>query len=150
MEPADLERLVDRELKTLGPLRAPRTLLPRIMTAVDQTAARPWYSRTWVAWPTAWQVASVVMLAATLAGAAILRPTVEAAISTVTFVAQVRGEVAETTRDVETVTTAMRVVWRTLLAPVVPYAFGLVFLMCAACAIFAAALNQMVFGKALR
>jgi hypothetical protein len=42
------------------------------------------------------------------------------------------------------------VLWRALLAPVVPYAFGVVFLMCVACAVFGTALNHLVFGRALR
>lgn len=150
MEPGDLERLIDAELRKLPPLRAPRALLPRVMAAVAEAAARPWYARAWLTWPVGWQIASVAVLLGTLAGTAMLLPTVEAAFSTLTFVAGVRGEVADTTRDVETATTAFRVLWRTLLAPVVPYAFGLVLLMCAACAIFGAALNHLVFGKVMR
>jgi hypothetical protein len=44
----------------------------------------------------------------------------------------------------------VRVLWNALLAPIVPYAFGLVLLMCVACAVFGTALNHLVFGKALR
>jgi hypothetical protein len=151
MDPADLERLVDRELRALPPPRAPRTLLPRVMAAVEEAAAeQPWYARTWLTWPVGWQIASLVFLFSAIAGAAILWPTVEAAINTLSFVTEVRGDVASTARDVETATTALRVLWRTLLAPVVPYAFALVLLMCAACAIFGTALNHLVFGKALR
>ena len=60
------------------------------------------------------------------------------------------GDVAESAREVEVATTAVRVVWRTLLAPVVPWAFALITLMCAACAVFGTALNRLVFGRAFR
>ena len=150
MDPADLERLIDRELRALPQPRAPRTLLPRVLAAVDEAARQPWYSRTWLTWPVGAQVASVVLLLATLGGAALLLPTVQAAAGALTFVADVRGDVAERARDVEVATTALRVLWRALLAPVVPYAFGLVLLMSVACAIFGTALNHLVFGKALR
>ena len=62
----------------------------------------------------------------------------------------VRGDVAESAREVEVATTAVRVLWRTLLAPVVPWAFALITLMCAACAVFGTALNHLVFGRAFR
>ena len=150
MDPADLERLVDRELHRLPQPRAPRTLLPRVMAAIEQSAQRPWYARTWLTWPVGWQVASVIVLLGTAAGAAMLLPTVMSAASALTIVADVRGDVAETAQDVEVATTAVRVLWRALVAPVVPYAFGLVLLMCVACAIFGTALNHLVFGKALR
>jgi hypothetical protein len=150
MDPADLERLVDRELRALPPPRAPRTLLPGVMAAVDALSRRPWYSRTWLTWPAAWQAVSVVMLLAAVAGGAMLLPSVREAMNALTFVADVQGDVAARARDVEVATTAVRVLWNALLAPVVPYAFGLVLLMGAACAVFGTALNHLVFGKALR
>ena len=150
MDPADLERLIGEELRRLPAPRAPRTLVPRVMAAVDAAARTPWYARTWLTWPVAWQVASVVILLATVAGAALLLPTMRTAASALTFVTGAQNPVADTARDVEVAATAARVLWRTLLAPVVPYAFGLVLLMCAACAVFGTVLNHLVFGKALR
>jgi hypothetical protein len=149
MDPADLERLIDRELQQLPAPRAPRALLPRVMAAVEQ-AQRPWYTRAWLTWPAGWQIASVLLLLAVVAGGMALLPAVQSAVDALAFVTDIRGNVAETARDVEGATTAVRVLWRTLLAPVVPYAFGLVLLMCAACAVFGTALNHLVFGKALR
>ena len=149
MDPADLERLIDRELRMLPPPVAPRTLLPRVMTAV-QAAQRPWYSRAWLTWPLGWQAASVAVLFAVLAGIAVIGPPLQAAASTLPFVSSVRDDVADRARDVEVATTTVRVLWRALIAPIVPYAFGLVFLMSAACALFGTALNHLVFGKALR
>ncbi|MNC85382.1 hypothetical protein D3C83_09780 [compost metagenome] len=122
------------------------------MAAVDAAPAleQPWYSRAWRTWPLGWQAAALVLLLAALGGAAAAAPAVQAALDAVPLVSSVRAEVADTARSVETTTTALRVLWRTLVAPVVPYAFGLVTLMCAACALFGTALNHLVFGKALR
>jgi hypothetical protein len=150
MDPADLERLIDRELRRLPPPRAPRTLMPRVMAAVDEARHRPWYSRAWLTWPAGWQVASVLLLLGVAGVSAMWLPGAFAAANALTFVSDVRGNVSETARDVEVATTAVRVLWRALLAPVVPYAFGLVFLMCVACAVFGTALNHLVFGRALR
>ena len=150
MDPADLERLIDRELRALPPPPAPRTLLPRVMAAVDASRHQPWYSRAWRTWPIGWQVASVALLVGVVAGAAALLPALRSAATALSVVAGLGGGVAETTRDVEVATSAVRVLWRTLVAPVVPYAFALVSLMCVACAVFGTALNHLVFGKALR
>ena len=143
MDPADLERLIDRELRALPPPRAPRALLPRVMAAVDDAARRPWYMRPWLQWPVTGQLASALVLIGVVAAGGVLLPQLRAAVSTFGFV-------ADSTRDVEVATTTMRVLWRTLLAPVVPWAFGLLTLMCAACAVFGTALNHLVFGRAFR
>lgn len=150
MDPAELERLIDAQLRRLPAPRAPRSLLPRVMAAVDGPAARPWYARAWLTWPAASQAASVALLAAIVVAGVVLVPTAQSALGALSLVADLRGEVDETTRQVESVATAARVVWRALLAPVVPYALALMLLMCAACAVFGTALNHMVFGKALR
>jgi hypothetical protein len=150
MDPVDLERLIDRELRRLPAPAAPRTLLPRVMGAVRAAEPQPWFSRAWRTWPPAWQIVSMVLLFAALGGAATLAPIAQAALNDIPFVSTMRAEVAATAESVETARTTMRVLWRALVAPVVPYAFGLVTLMCAACALFGTALNHLVFGKALR
>jgi hypothetical protein len=150
MDPADLERLIDRELRALPAPRAPRALLPRVMAAANAAAQRPWYSRAWLDWPVGWQLASALVLIGVVAGGSVVLPQVRDAVETISFVADVRSDVASSAREVETATTAVRVLWRTLLAPVVPWAFGLVTLMCAACAVFGTALNHLVFGRAFR
>ena len=68
MNPIDLERLVDAELKRLPAPRAPRTLLPRVLAAVEaqQRHAKP--ARGWALWPRAWQFAGGVVMAAVLIG----------------------------------------------------------------------------------
>jgi hypothetical protein len=63
-----LEAAVDRELKALPNLRAPRTLLPRVMAAIDQRAVLPWYRRAWQTWPMALQVVSMLILLGIFSG----------------------------------------------------------------------------------
>jgi hypothetical protein len=70
MNPDDLEHLVEERLRRLPALRAPRTLLPRVMAAV-QLAAHPWYTRSWFTWPRVWQVASTLALLVVVAGISI-------------------------------------------------------------------------------
>jgi hypothetical protein len=149
MDPVDLEQLIHRELQKLPPPRAPRTLMPRILAAVSD-ARRPWYARAWLTWPVGWQLASAALVMAIIAGSAVVLPQLRAAATTLTFIADVRGDVAESTSSIQGAATAVRVLWRAIVAPVVPYAFGLITLMCAACAVFGTALNHLVFGKAFR
>ncbi len=79
MPPGDLEDVVDRALKELPAPRAPRTLLPRVMAAIESGRAEPAPARTprarpWVTWPLAWQVASVAVVIALGLGVARLWP----------------------------------------------------------------------------
>ena len=62
MNPTDLETLVDRELRRLPALRAPHTLLPRVLAAVQRWSQRPWYARAWFTWPIGGQIASAAAL----------------------------------------------------------------------------------------
>lgn len=62
----DLEKLLDRELRSLPTPRAPETLMPRVMAAIAARAALPWYQRTWFEWPRGWQVASAALTVAFL------------------------------------------------------------------------------------
>src|SRR5262245_32986514 len=64
----DLECQVDRTLKRLPEVSAPRTLLPRVLAAVRARAALPWYRQSWQAWPMPLQVATIFLLVASFAG----------------------------------------------------------------------------------
>jgi hypothetical protein len=57
-----LEASVWRELDALGELSAPPALANRILAAIEQRAAAPWYRQSWVAWPFALRVASLTGL----------------------------------------------------------------------------------------
>src|SRR5262245_29328046 len=63
MEFDDLERLVERELKRLPAPRAPETLLPRVMLAVQSARAAQPPVREWMTWPVSWQMASLAAVA---------------------------------------------------------------------------------------
>ena len=63
-----LEERLDRELKELPELQAPPALAARILSAVSRRAARPWYRRSWQAWPVTLQAASLPILLAMFGG----------------------------------------------------------------------------------
>ena len=68
LTPDDLERLVDRALAELPTPRAPRSLRPRVLAAVEPV---PIVGRPWFTWPWPLQAAAVlgaVALALGLAG----------------------------------------------------------------------------------
>jgi hypothetical protein len=148
MDPTDLERLVGRKLRQLPVPRAPSTLLPRVMTAVEHWTRRPWYARAWLTWPLAWQIVSLAALVLIVGGGAVLVPTALAAAGDAmsTLVLGVKGEVAGTAHQVDAAINAGRVLWRALLEPLVAYAFAVVMLMCAACAAFGAALGRVALA----
>jgi hypothetical protein len=149
MRPVDLETLIGRELRRLPMPRAPHTLLPRVLAAVQAWAERPWYERAWFTWPVGLQIASIAALILILGGGAVLLPrtiaVAGAAASSVT--GRVMEDVAPVTELAEATTNAARVIWRVLLAPVVVYAFAMVLLMWLACAAFGAALTRVVFER---
>jgi hypothetical protein len=123
----DLEAHVGRELRRLPAPAAPHTLLPRVLAAVEAWARRPWYTRAWFTWPIGWQVASILALVIAAAGLWMLPPAPPSFVVT---------------------TTAGRVLWRTMVEPFLAYAFGVVVLMCLACAAFGAALSYVFVERA--
>jgi hypothetical protein len=150
MDPIDLERLADVRLQRLPQPRAPQTLLPRVMAAV-RAAARPWYQRAWFTWPAAWQTLSVVALVSIVIGLGLWLPaldtTVDARVNEV--VAPVTTPVAEAVAGVQALATAAHVFWRAV-QPAAGLLLVLVLVMCAACAVFGAALTRVALGGALR
>ena len=57
-----LEACVRRELEALNELPAPPALANRIMRAIEQRAAAPWYRQSWSVWPVELRVASLTVL----------------------------------------------------------------------------------------
>lgn len=147
MHPVDLETLVDRELRQLPALRAPHTLLPRVLAAVQQWSQRPWYARAWFTWPVAAQIASAAALVLIVVGSALLIAGAQIAVDETS--ARLLSRVAPLAQGAEATVNAARVVWRALIAPLLVYAFGLVVLMCLACAAFGTALNHVAFRRAV-
>ncbi len=64
----ELECQVDRALKRLPEVTAPRTLMPRVLAAVRARAALPWYRQSWQAWPMPLQVATIFVLVVSFGG----------------------------------------------------------------------------------
>ena len=60
-----LEQQVDKELKALPQLRAPDTLILRVLRAIESRANLPWFRRAWHTWPKGLRLVSFVMLAST-------------------------------------------------------------------------------------
>jgi hypothetical protein len=150
MERDDLERLIDERLRLLPTPAAPPALAARILRDAEQWAASPWYTRAWVTWPVGWRLASVAATVAMLAGFVMLLPAVTQSSSAVVAgaVEGLTRRAAPTTERAELAVTAVRVVWRALVAPIVPYALGLVMVMFLACGLAGTALSYLVFGKA--
>jgi len=150
MDGADLERLVDRELRRLPLPRAPQTLLPRVMAAVEARVRAPWYRRPWRTWPIGWRLASAAACAVVVAAAPVALPLqpVEQAVRAAAASEAVRDATALAAR-IEAATSAMWLLWRVLVQPLVPFAFALAMLMCLACAAFGLALNYVAFGRTL-
>jgi hypothetical protein len=147
MHPVDLETLVDRQLRQLPALRAPHTLLPRVLAAVQQWSQRPWYARAWFTWPAAAQIASAATLILIVVGSALLITNVQIVVDETS--ARLLSGVAPLAQRAAATINAARAVWRALVEPLLVYAFGLVVLMCLACAAFGTALNHVVFRKAV-
>ena len=129
--------------------RAPHTLLPRVMAAVQAWTLRPWYERAWFTWPLAWQIVSMAVPILIVVGGAMLLPNAQAAARDAAsrFGSGAIGDVAAMARRAEATTHAARILWHALLEPFVAYAFALVGLMCLACAAFGTVLNRVAFGR---
>jgi hypothetical protein len=148
MDPADLKSEIDRALKSLPDPRAPRTLLPRVMAAVEQQQARQPKRRTWFTWPLGWQVASVTALILLAAGLAWVLPSAQTAVSasTANAVASVHTRFAGVIEDASALTTAARIVWTAFFQPIVGCLLAFLVVMSVACAAFGAALGRVALG----
>ncbi len=150
MEPDESERLIDGRLRRLPRLRAPVTLLPRVMSAVHQVSTRPWYARAWFTWPVGARAAVLLVLTAGAVALTLVTPILFSPFTPLVERASagVAAPVFSATARIEVVTTVIGVVWRALVAPIVPYALGLVVFMYVTCALVGSALSYLVFGKA--
>jgi hypothetical protein len=127
----ELERVIHAELTRLPEPRAPHTLLPRVMLAVESGSHRAWYTRAWVTWPRWSQAASLAAVSIVVYGLWRLPlhmpappPSVAAAAGTT------------------------RVIWEALIQPLLPYLAAVMVLMGLACVLFGAALNYVLLERA--
>src|SRR5216110_2780099 len=136
MRPADLESILHRQLRQLPSPRAPHTLLPRVLAAVQTWSRRPWYARAWFTWPLGWQLVSIGALAAIIAGGVVLLPDVQAAAAS--RAGAVGGGLlmpaTEGFQRAQLAANAAVVLWRAVVQPLAGYAFAIVLMMCVACA----------------
>jgi len=63
-----LQEEIDALLKALPTRRAPRTLLPRVLAAMQSQAALPGYRTSWQTWPPTLRVASLATLLSLFGG----------------------------------------------------------------------------------
>ena len=154
MDPAELEREIDAALRRLPAPRAPLTLTPRVMAGVRLRGQKPWYRRSWFAWPAGGRfvAASAALL---LIAAAIwwmpsaLQVTARAATSLATSVGQyLSWQPPDSVRRILEVAGAVQAVWRTLLGPWVLYASAFAVVMGGVFALCAAVLTRVTLGRA--
>jgi hypothetical protein len=62
----NLEAFIDGHLRQLPPLRAPSTLAPRVLAAIQARAARPWWRQAWWDWPLSAKAALAALVLAIL------------------------------------------------------------------------------------
>jgi hypothetical protein len=151
-DPEPFADIVGAALRQLPGPTAPHTLLPRVMAAAQQWARRPWYVRAWFTWPLGWQLTSIAVLCATVAGTVMLWPLVEDAAATIARMsAACSGCNAAIISGYLVVTmNVTAVLWRTVVRPMMLCAAAFGALMCLACAVFGTVLHQVVFGRAVQ
>ena len=151
-----LDTRLDAWLAHLTTMGAPETLLPRVMAATRRLAARPWYARTWDAWPIAHQRISVAVCLLLLAAMTMTVPLggtwLEAIVARTngrfdTWL-QALDDMGRIARGAEAVTNTAGSLWQALSVPLLLYASVVGALLCLAMGLFAVALNRLTPGKA--
>ncbi len=64
----ELEAEIDRELKALPELKAPPTLVHRVLRTLEKRAATPWYRLAWQYWPGPLRAATLAVLVGCFGG----------------------------------------------------------------------------------
>ena len=158
MHDPDLDAPLAAALSRLSTVRAPETLLPRVLAATRAMAARPWYARTWDTWPVTYQTASVGICLLVLAAMTQTLPSAggwwsdDANDLTGGRLEAVLGALREVTRIVrgaEAVSNTAGSLWQGLSVPLLLYASAVGALLCLVMGLFAVALNRLTPGKAL-
>ena len=63
----NLERLIQQELQNVPDLKAPATLMQRVMARIEAGTSVPWWRQAWLGWPLSAQLASLALFAGLLA-----------------------------------------------------------------------------------
>lgn len=138
MHPRELEQIVGGRLRRLPLPRAPETLLPRVLAAVQAWAQRPWYARAWFTWPAPLQLGSVIALVLLFLLTALILPAVQTMALGIFGgpVAAAATYLSAAWQGAAAATQTVRVLWRALAEPIAPYVFVVVVAMCLACGAF--------------
>ena len=157
MHDPDLDAPLAAALSRLSTVRAPETLLPRVLAAAQRLAARPWYARTWDTWPVAYQRTSVAICLLVLAAMTLTMPFAggswidDASALTggrlETWLGTLR-EITRIVRGAEAVSNTAGSLWQGLSVPLLLYASTVGVLLCLVMGLFAVALNRLTPGKA--
>jgi hypothetical protein len=146
MDPAELERLVDRALRALPDPRAPETLAARVMAAVEWQEAGA--AASWRHWAPAWRALFGAALAVLVLGvwrlADAFGARFEAAYRHV--VVHVPSAWAAAAADLARVAEACRVIWHVVVQPIAPPLVVFLFAMSAAAMLCLIALQRIAFG----
>jgi hypothetical protein len=147
MNHIDLQQLLDRELKQLPRLKAPDTLLPRVLALTVHE--QPADSRgAWLAWPRAWQLVSAAAAVAFIAGAWMLMQIVQPGDLLWSTAGETPSRVAGFGQSAGNAATLVRVFWEVLLQPVAIYVSALAISFALACAVLWTAVERLALGGA--
>ena len=132
-----------RALRSLPEPRAPRTLAPRVMAAVQARIARP-APRTWFDWPLGWRISSAAGVVAVVVALVLVWPLALAWFDGFGARAGVVWHKADVTLSVAGV--FFRAVWYPLVLPFLVFVTA----MTIACATVGAMLGRVALGGASR
>jgi hypothetical protein len=151
------DRALDAALAGLATMRAPATLLPRVMAATQRLTPRPWYARPWDTWPIVYQRMSVAVCLLVLAAMTLTMPLgdgrwLEAVLERTngrfdTWL-QAIHEMGRIARSAEAMTNTAGSLWQGLSVPLLLYASAVGTLLCLVMGLLGVALNRLTPGKA--
>jgi hypothetical protein len=146
MNPTDLEHLVDAELKRLPAVRAPRTLLPRLLAvAAAEQHRQP--TGGWSVWSRGWQLAggsiAVVVLIGMWRLVSFAGPYVAPLLSNSSL-----DRTASVTRRADDLAVVARVLWEMFIQPAATYVSILAISLALACALLWSAVERLAPGGA--
>ncbi len=152
-----LDGSLDSALARLTTMRAPATLLLRVMAATQRLTARPWYARPWDTWPLVHQRMSVAACLLMLAAMTLTIPLgqgrwleamVERTNGRFDTWLQAIHDMGRIARSAEAVTNTASSLWQGLSVPLLLYASVVGALLCLVMGLFGVALNRLTPGKA--
>ena len=149
MDPRALEEIVDRALRDLPAPRAPRTLLPRVMQAV-RAGVMPAPLVGWRTWPMSWQIATLAGLLLVGFGAVNLAQFGMDVVGLYITSPPADSPTGRVLEELGGVASALRVMWRVVIQPLVVFAGLVLAVMGAACAAFGTAIGRVALGGASR